>query len=136
MRGDSRHKFMPRRINQGGGDVGARMKHIFRRQGRGPTIIIGSDIPSITREMIADAFLRLASADAIFGPAEDGGYWLVGFQRYPGGLSPFANVRWSTEHALADTLRNLASYRVAFAEALFDIDTAADYRRYLRERYR
>jgi uncharacterized protein len=112
------------------------MRRIFHTLGRKPIIIIGSDVPFITREMIAGAFRRLASADAVIGPAEDGGYWLIGFPRRPSGISPFANVRWSTPHALADTLENLASYRVAFAETLFDVDTAADYRRYLRERYR
>jgi glycosyltransferase A (GT-A) superfamily protein (DUF2064 family) len=110
------------------------MQRIFDACGEGPLIIVGTDIPFITREMIAKAFHRLRSADAVFGRAEDGGYWLVGLRRRPKRLAPFQRVRWSTPHALADTLKNLSSYRVAFAATLFDIDTEADYRRYLQQR--
>jgi rSAM/selenodomain-associated transferase 1 len=125
-----------RRIEQGRGGLGQRMQRIFDRCGQGPLIIVGTDIPFITRGMIAEAFRRLRGADAVFGPAEDGGYWLVGLRRRPKLLRPFAGVRWSSEHALAGTLKNLSAHRVAFAKTLFDIDTLADYRRYLRERYR
>jgi glycosyltransferase A (GT-A) superfamily protein (DUF2064 family) len=64
-------------------------------------------------------------ADAVFGPAEDGGYWLGGFgpRRPP---RAFAAVRWSTEHALADTLANCRGRRVALLRRLRDVDTAAD----------
>ena len=112
------------------------MQRIFDRFGKGPLIIAGTDIPFIKREMIADAFRRLRGADAVFGRAEDGGYWLVGLRRRPKRLAPFENVRWSSPFALADTLKNLSSHRIAFAATLFDIDTEADYRRFLRQRYR
>jgi len=131
MRGDSPNAF---RLPQGRGDLGQRMQRIFDRCSRGPLIIVGTDIPFITREIIAKAFRELRRADAVFGRAEDGGYWLVGLNRRPRRLAPFENVRWSSPHALADTLRNLRAYRVAFAETLFDIDTEADYRRYLGKR--
>ncbi len=110
------------------------MQRIFDACGRGPLIIIGTDIPFITREMIVEAFRRLRGADAVFGRAEDGGYWLVGLRRRQKRVAPFENVRWSTPYALADTLKNLSSHRVAFAATLFDIDTEADYRRYLQQR--
>ncbi len=119
---------------QGRGGLGQRMQRIFDRFGEGPLIIVGTDIPFITREMIADAFRRLRGADAVFGRAEDGGYWLVGLRRRPKRVAPFENVRWSSASALADTLKNLSSYRVAFAATLFDIDTEADYRRYMQQR--
>jgi glycosyltransferase A (GT-A) superfamily protein (DUF2064 family) len=131
MRGDSPTAF---RVPQGQGDLGQRMQRIFDRCGRGPLIIVGTDIPFITREIIAKAFRELRRSDAVFGSAEDGGYWLVGLNRRPTPLAPFENVRWSSPHALADTLRNLRARRVAFAETLFDIDTEADYRRYLEKR--
>ena len=124
----------PQRISQGRGGLRQRMQRIFDRCGRGPLIIIGSDIPFITREIIAEAFRKLRRADAVFGCAEDGGYWLVGLRRKPKRLAPFENVRWSSPNALADTLKNLNSHRIAFAATLFDIDTEADYRRYLRAR--
>ena len=110
------------------------MQRIFDQCSRGPLIIVGNDIPFITREIIAKAFRELRRADAVFGRAEDGGYWLVGLRRRPKRLAPFENVRWSSRFALADTLRNLRAHRIAFAETLFDIDTEADYRRYLRGR--
>jgi glycosyltransferase A (GT-A) superfamily protein (DUF2064 family) len=110
------------------------MQRIFDACGGGPLIIVGTDIPFVTRAIIADAFRNLRRADAVFGRAEDGGYWLVGLRRRLRRLAPFENVRWSSPHALADTLRNLRSENVAFAATLFDIDTEADYRRYLRER--
>ena len=122
------------RVPQGRGDLGQRMQRIFDRRGLGPLIIVGTDIPFITREIIAKAFRELRRADAVFGRAEDGGYWLVGLRRRPRRLAPFENVRWSSPFALADTLRNLRAHRVAFAETLFDIDTEADYRRYLEKR--
>ncbi len=124
------------RIKQGVGDLGCRMQRVFDGQGNGPLIIVGTDIPFITRTTIASAFRRLASAGAIIGPAEDGGYWLIGLRRRPKCLRPFENVRWSTAYARSDTLKNLAACRVAQAETLFDIDSAGDYRRYMRERYR
>jgi uncharacterized protein len=131
VRGDSPNAS---RVPQGRGDLGQRMQRIFDRCGRGPLIIVGTDIPFITREIIAKAFRELRRADAVFGRAEDGGYWLVGLRRRPKRVAPFENVRWSSPHALADTLRNLRAHRIAFAETLFDIDTEADYRRYLEKR--
>jgi hypothetical protein len=122
------------RICQGRGDIGQRMQRIFDRWGRGPLIIVGTDIPFITREIIAKAFHQIRRADAVLGSAEDGGYWLVGLRRRPRRLAPFENVRWSSPHALPDTLKNLCSHRIAFAATLFDIDTERDYRRYLRAR--
>jgi glycosyltransferase A (GT-A) superfamily protein (DUF2064 family) len=88
-------------------------------------VLIGSDIPGITAADIAAAFRALGRADAVFGPAEDGGYWLVGFgpRRPP---RPFATVRWSTEHALADTLANCRRHRVLLLRRLRDVDSAAD----------
>lgn len=122
------------RISQGRGGLGQRMQRIFDRCGQGPLIIVGTDIPFITREGIAKAFRQLRRADAVFGRAEDGGYWLMGLRRRPKRLAPFENVRWSSPHALADTLKNLCSHRIAFAPTLFDIDTEKDYRRYLTAR--
>ncbi|ADP69374.1 Protein of unknown function DUF2064 [Rhodomicrobium vannielii ATCC 17100] len=101
------------RTAQARGDLGARMQAIFDRCRTGPLIIIGTDIPGITREIVAAAFRQLRRADAVFGPAEDGGYWLVGLRRRPKIPTPFANVRWSSPHALADTLANFQRIRVS-----------------------
>jgi hypothetical protein len=97
--------------------------------------IIGSDIPAITRAHIARAFALLGRNDFVFGPARDGGYWLIGARRRPR-LPPglLAGVRWSTAHALDDSLATLpAGARVAFLEELEDVDDGAAYRRRRRQ---
>ena len=94
----------------------------------GPVIIVGSDIPAIRAEHIAAAFKLLGRADAVFGQAPDGGYWLIGLKRSPRVLQPFADIRWSGPHALADTLANLDGKSVASAATLSDVDTAENFR--------
>ena len=114
------------RVRQGRGDLGRRMQRIMERMPPGPVAIVGTDVPGITPALVADAFARLGRHEAAFGPATDGGYWLVGMRQRPRLLRPFANVRWSTEHALADTLANLEGCTVAFIATLGDVDDAAD----------
>ena len=116
------------RLPQGNGDLGRRMQRLFQRLPPGPAIIVGSDIPAINTTEVAKAFRFLGNADAVFGRAPDGGYWLVGLRRSPRVLAPFAQVRWSGSHALADTLNNLKGKHVAFAATLSDVDTGEDYR--------
>lgn len=120
------------RIAQGSGDLGARMGRLMRDLPPGPVVIVGCDIPDVTCGHVARAFAALGDADAVFGPAEDGGYWLVGLRRRPRVPEIFGGVRWSSEHALADTLANVskAKLRVAMLESLSDIDTAEDFARW------
>lgn len=111
------------RIPQGQGDLGRRMARAAAPHRR--VVLVGSDIPGLARRDIAAAFRALGRADAVFGPAEDGGYWLVGLgPRRP--AHPFAAVRWSSEHALGDTLANFHGRRIALLRSLCDVDTAAD----------
>jgi rSAM/selenodomain-associated transferase 1 len=108
---------------QGRGDLGQRMQRALGRHRR--AVLIGCDIPGIRAADIAAAFHALGRVPAVFGPAEDGGYWLVGFgPRRP--ARPFAGVRWSGPHALADTLANCGP-RTALVRRLRDVDTAEDY---------
>jgi len=97
---------------QGDGDLGERMARALAHPPPGPAVVVGGDIPGIRPQHIAEAFRRLGAFDAVFGPAADGGYWLAGFRRRGRGGAKltrraFAGVRWSTPHALADTLENL-----------------------------
>lgn len=115
-----------RRLRQGSGDLGARMQRIFDQAPPGPLIIIGTDIPGIDTQHIARAFRQLGAADAVLGPAPDGGYWLVGLRRSPRVLRVFGNVRWSSADTLADTVANLPAHHVALADILGDVDSAAD----------
>ncbi len=110
-------------LPQGPGDLGHRMQALFERLPPGPAVIVGSDIPGIGTAEIARAFSLLGCADAVLGPAEDGGYWLIGLKRSPRVVRPFTAVRWSSPHALADTLANLKRSNVAFADRLRDVDS-------------
>ena len=118
------------RVSQGGGDLGARMDKMMQCLPPGPVVLIGCDSPDVSASHIAAAFKALGNHEAVFGPAEDGGYWLVGLKRRPHVRKIFGNVRWSTEHALADTRANLTGARVALLETLTDIDTGADFARW------
>jgi rSAM/selenodomain-associated transferase 1 len=115
------------RIAQGRGDLGKRMRRAVDRAPAGPVVIIGSDAPFLRTRDIRAAFAALKGADAVFGPAADGGYWLIGLARRRGAAGLFAAVRWSSEHALADTRRTLpAAFRIFMLRALGDIDDLAD----------
>ncbi len=119
---------------QGGGDLGQRMARIFRTLPPGPALIVGSDVPALAPGHVAAAFRALGNHAAVFGPASDGGYWLVGLRRRPRlPAALFAGVRWSSAHALADTLAGLPrGLSVAFLETLEDVDDAASYDRWRR----
>ncbi len=117
------------RTPQGRGSLGDRMARLLHAAPLGPVCLVGSDIPGIQRTHVARAFQRLGDHDAVFGPAPDGGFWLVGVKRTRA-MSPglFSNVRWSTHHALADTMASFADYRIALIDHLRDVDTVADLR--------
>ncbi len=114
-------------MRQGNGDLGKRMQGVFDSLPPGPVVIVGSDIPGIRPSHITEAFRLLGGADAVLGPAPDGGYWLVGLKRSPGRLLPFEGVPWSTERALARTRANLEGRTVALTSVLCDVDTVEDY---------
>jgi rSAM/selenodomain-associated transferase 1 len=105
-----------RRVPQRLGDLGKRMQAIADEMPSGPVVIVGTDVPLLGAQHIARAFQLLGSHDAVFGPADDGGYWLV--------VQPFSNVRWSSPHALADTLLNLKGRSIAMLAKLADVDDA------------
>ena len=117
------------RIAQGQGDLGDRMARVMQAIPVGPVCVIGADIPDIGPVQIGRAFAALGTSDAVFGPAPDGGFWLVGLKRTnPMPPKLFQDVRWSTEHALGDTRASLGGLRVALIDELQDIDTVDDLR--------
>lgn len=124
-----------RLIDQGRGDLGARMTGLFRehrQHRRRPVIIIGSDTPAIAPTDILAAHRALRRHAIVFGPAEDGGYWLLGWSgarlsHHPHGFPPLAPVRWSTDQARADTVQALARFtqktgQVFLLRSRIDID--------------
>ena len=122
-------------LYQGGGDLGTRMNNAMVDLPPGPTIIIGTDIPDIAPANIADGFRTLGHADTVFGPAHDGGYWLVGCRRRPRFPDLFSDVRWSSEHTLNDTLKNATKQGLStrFLDRLEDVDDIGSYSRYQKK---
>ena len=120
-----RGRFWPEgaaRLPQGDGDLGQRMGRALRRFAGEPAVIVGSDLPENRTTHIADAFAALGDSDAVLGPSGDGGYWLVGARDVRRLSNLFVGVRWSSRHALSDTLANLEGRRVALVERLDDVD--------------
>lgn len=117
-------------VGQGEGDLGTRMHRTLAACPPGPAVLVGADIPALHAGHVAEAFRLLGRHDLVFGPAEDGGFWLVG-ARHPGHLpAVFQQVRWSTPFALADTLAGLPRrLKVGYGETLEDVDDGAAYRR-------
>ncbi len=94
------------------------------------TMFIGSDSPHMPEERISEAFAALDRADVVLGPCEDGGYYLIGVRgTWPAGA--LAEVRWSGEHALADTREALTAHGLACVEIgeWYDVDEIEDLRR-------
>ncbi|GIU66951.1 TIGR04282 family arsenosugar biosynthesis glycosyltransferase [Candidatus Phycosocius spiralis] len=116
------------RIKQGKGDLGERMTRALQRYSRGPVCIIGSDLPDLRVQDLAAAFKALRRNDAVFGPAQDGGFWLIGLSPRAARRFHCGPVRWSSRHALADILSGLpAHWRVAFLRELDDVDDGKSY---------
>ncbi len=114
------------RIAQTRGTLGERLSAVLRAVGGGPAVIIGADAPALRAAHVREAFKALGAADAVFGPAEDGGFWLIGLAGRRSAPRLFTDVRWSSPHALADTLASLPSdFRLAYLPVLHDADDEA-----------
>ena len=108
-------------VPQGGGDLGERLM-----RAAAPGIVIGSDAPALTPQLLQAAALALETAPAVIGPAHDGGYYLLGFNA-PVPFA-FADMEWSTSGVFQETLRRLEANGMAphFLPPLSDIDTMDD----------
>ncbi len=118
--------------SQGEGDLGARMQGAFdaalARSSR--AILVGSDIPALSAQYLRDAQRVLVGGDdVVIGPAEDGGYVLVGLSRSDPEL--FRNIPWGGPEVLAETRRRMAalSWRCRELPVLWDVDRPEDLER-------
>ncbi len=115
---------------QGEGDLGARMARAFERHfaqtDAPPCLLIGTDAPGLDAAALREAAAALVDADAVFVPALDGGYTLVGLRRPAPAL--FTDMRWSTPQVMAETRARAAGLglRVAERPPLADIDEPDD----------
>jgi len=119
-------------IKQGSGDIGQRMRRALASCYSNPTVLVGSDIPEVTGDHIQSAFKALASNDVVLGPAEDGGYWLVGLSSRAIRSNPFSGVAWSSPEVLAETVSNVPiNQSISILDKLDDIDNGKDYKHWL-----
>jgi rSAM/selenodomain-associated transferase 1 len=105
-------------IPQASGSLSPRLSAAFAQ--KGPVIVIGTDCPQVTRNDIADGFSALRQHNAVFGPADDGGFWLMGMTG-PVKPSVFDNVRWSHDETLNDVEANIDG-SVTHLRTLIDVD--------------
>lgn len=112
---------------QTGDDLGARMANAFQEGFQNEyqkIIIIGSDMLDLSQEDLEAAFKALEKNDFVIGPAEDGGYYLLGMKKFMPEL--FKNKSWGTETVLKDTLADLENETTALLETKNDVDYYED----------
>ncbi|HET9316447.1 MAG TPA: TIGR04282 family arsenosugar biosynthesis glycosyltransferase [Vicinamibacteria bacterium] len=131
--GDEVRRWLPaeRCVPQVAGELGERMAHALARafsEGVFRAVLVGTDVPALAREHVAQAFAALREADLVLGPAWDGGYYLVGLGAPRPAL--FEGIAWSTPTVREQTIgraRELGLRHRLLAE-LRDVDTLADVR--------
>ncbi len=120
---------------QSGDDLGDRMSNAFKyainEKGYNKVVVIGSDCPEITSEIINSAFTSLDKKEVVFGPASDGGYYLIGMNNYHPEL--FTGIKWSTSAVLDSSVQKLKEEGTSFSllKELSDVDTYEDWERFL-----
>jgi rSAM/selenodomain-associated transferase 1 len=118
-----------RTMPQGSGDLGSRMRRVAGRllERYPKVVIIGSDSPTMPIAFIAKAFRKLDQVDIVFGPSEDGGYYLLGQRR----LHPeiFEGITWGSAGVLAATLDKIPHVPVAMLPPWYDVDRPNDLER-------
>jgi rSAM/selenodomain-associated transferase 1 len=118
-----------RLLAQSGGDIGERMSRAFEEafaRGARRVVLVGTDVPALTREDVVEALESLDDQDVVLGPAADGGYYLVALRRPEPGL--FQGIPWSTPQVLAATLDRAVRLgrSVRVLRTIGDVDTAED----------
>ncbi|MGQ0645341.1 MAG: TIGR04282 family arsenosugar biosynthesis glycosyltransferase [Elusimicrobiota bacterium] len=116
-------------FRQEGADLGERLRRAFQTvfaMGYERAAALGTDAPTLPPARVRRAFRELRKAEAVFGPAEDGGYYLVGLSRPMPEL--FRNIPWSTGDVLSETRRLLVRRRVkaAFLAPHYDVDSQSE----------
>lgn len=114
---------------QSGKDLGQRMHNAFEElfaAGYERVVIIGSDCPEITTELLIQSFRLLATNEAAIGPSHDGGYYLLGLTKLIPAL--FEHKPWSTADVYKQTIANLERLNIhcSILPVLRDVDTAED----------
>ena len=119
---------------QKGCGLGTRMEHILSSllaSGAKAACLVGTDCPNIDTGYVAAAFAALEETPIVFGPAEDGGYGLVGVTQPTPGL--FSKIPWGTDRVMQDSRKSALNLGLAVSELplIWDVDTPSDWQRYL-----
>jgi len=111
------------------GDLGERMKEAFAKAliNHNKAIIIGSDCPKLSSEVIEEAFSSLEKHDTVIGPTYDGGYYLLGMKKLH--VSLFDNMRWSVDDVFDNTIDRIRQNSLSYHELpiLSDVDYKEDW---------
>lgn len=114
------------------GDLGERMGHAFAEvlEQHGRALIVGSDVPAISAEIIEAAFEALRSNDFVMGGTDDGGYYLLGMNAYEPAV--FQGIDWSTEAVFSQTKTAIENLKKSCAQVavLPDIDFEEDWQQH------
>lgn len=120
------HEYYTKKAQQGE-DLGARMSYAFAegfQEGYDKILIVGSDLLDINAALIEDAFEKLDKTDFVLGPAQDGGYYLLGMKSFRKEI--FEDKNWSTASVFNDTLISMGDKSVTLLKTLNDIDEYED----------
>jgi len=115
--------------SQSGDTIGERMSDAFEKvfsTGAEKAVLIGTDVPAITAEMVTEAFRSLEYEDAVIGPAEDGGYYLLGLKKPEPAL--FDDIEWGSGSVYQKTLGHIEELNLSYKslDILRDVDTPED----------
>jgi len=121
------------KFQQKGEGLGDRLSQAFQSnfdEKYKSVVVIGSDCPQITHEVLLEAFEKLKTSDVVLGPAEDGGYYLLGMNKFYPNL--FENKNWSTDSVFADTILDVERQKLSYAllPTFTDIDVIEDLERF------
>ena len=126
------------RLPQGPGDLGTRMcsavRHLLDLRKYDAAVLVGTDIPWLTADLVRDAVDTLAArGGVVLGPADDGGYYLIGMTHVHQSL--FEQIAWGTGSVLTDTLRaaERSGVDARLIQRAYDVDTIDDVRRLERD---
>lgn len=115
---------------QKGNDIGEKMHNAIQetsQSGFSKIVLIGTDIPDLSTEIIIQAFSQLEQNDVVIGPAKDGGYYLIGMKKTHSAI--FLDTKWSHEQVFRDTIRKIEQLSLSYSilPELQDIDYESDW---------
>ena len=113
-------------VQQGAGDLGQRMGHVWAQIGAGKAVFFGSDSPDVPKATLGRIWPALADSEAVIGPSTDGGYWALGAARFSPVLLDHIDWGGSTVYDQTRTAAWSSDIRMAVLPLWHDVDHPAD----------